>query len=80
MTPDHQRAIHLECGHEANAVAHCSQCGERLTRRNVSIEPAVDVMSALSRQHRVLIHRQGSIRAEVWVAVGGHATRPVSGR
>lgn len=46
--PDHQRAIHVDCGHEARAVAHCSQCGERLTRRNVRIEPpsAVAVANA----------------------------------
>lgn len=37
--PDHQRAVHIDCGHEANAVAHCSHCGERLTRRNVRIVP-----------------------------------------
>lgn len=37
--PDHQRAIHLDCGEEADAVAHCGSCGERLTRRNVRIVP-----------------------------------------
>jgi DNA-binding HxlR family transcriptional regulator len=37
--PDHQRVFHLDCGHEAIAVAHCSHCGERLTRRNVRIGP-----------------------------------------
>jgi DNA-binding HxlR family transcriptional regulator len=46
--PDHQRAIHLECGHEANAVAHCSHCGERLTRRNVRIEPPSQVVMEMS--------------------------------
>lgn len=46
--PDHQRAIHLDCGHEANAVAHCSHCGERLTRRNVRIEPPSEVVTSLS--------------------------------
>ncbi|MGH8944758.1 MAG: winged helix-turn-helix transcriptional regulator [Acidimicrobiia bacterium] len=46
--PDHQRAIHLDCGHEANAVAHCGHCGERLTRRNVRIEPPSDVVAAMS--------------------------------
>ena len=44
--PDHQRAIHLDCGHEASAVAHCSHCGERLTRRNVRIEPPSSVVGA----------------------------------
>lgn len=34
-----QRAIHVDCGHEADAVAHCGHCGERLTRRNIRIEP-----------------------------------------
>lgn len=42
--PDRQRAIHIDCGHEANAVAHCSHCGERLTRRNVRIEPTLAVL------------------------------------
>lgn len=37
--PDRQRAIHVDCGQEAVAVAHCSQCGERITRHNVRIEP-----------------------------------------
>jgi DNA-binding HxlR family transcriptional regulator len=42
--PDHLRVYHLDCGHEAIAVAHCSHCGERLSRRNVRIqspEPAL---------------------------------------
>lgn len=37
--PDHQRAIHLDCGEEAAAVAHCGHCGGRLTRKNVRIVP-----------------------------------------
>lgn len=37
--PDHQRVVHLDCGHEAIAVSHCSHCGGRLERSNVSIEP-----------------------------------------
>jgi predicted NBD/HSP70 family sugar kinase len=37
--PDHQRVIHIDCGHEAIAVAHCSHCGEQITRHNVRIEP-----------------------------------------
>lgn len=41
--PDHQRVIHVDCGNEADAIAHCGHCGERLTRRNVSIEPPSDV-------------------------------------
>lgn len=44
--PDHQRAIHIDCGQEANAVAHCGHCGERLTRRNVRIEPPLPVVVA----------------------------------
>ena len=43
--PEHQRAIHTDCGHEAMAVAHCSHCGERLTRRNVRIEPGLAVVA-----------------------------------
>jgi DNA-binding HxlR family transcriptional regulator len=42
--PDHRRVYHLDCGHEAIAVAHCGHCGERLSRRNVRIqspEPAL---------------------------------------
>lgn len=46
IDPDHQRAIHLDCGHEANAVAHCGHCGERLTRRNVRILPESPVVAA----------------------------------
>jgi DNA-binding HxlR family transcriptional regulator len=37
--PDHQRAIHVDCGHEAIAVAHCSHCGERITRHDIRMEP-----------------------------------------
>jgi DNA-binding HxlR family transcriptional regulator len=44
--PDHQRAIHLDCGHEAEAVAHCGHCGERLTRRNVRVMPPLPVVAA----------------------------------
>jgi DNA-binding HxlR family transcriptional regulator len=44
--PDHQRAIHLDCGHEAEAVAHCGHCGERLTRRNVRVMPPLAVVTA----------------------------------
>lgn len=35
--PEHQRVVHVDCGNEADAVAHCGHCGERLTRRNVRI-------------------------------------------
>jgi DNA-binding HxlR family transcriptional regulator len=44
--PGRQRPIHLDCGHEADAVAHCGHCGERLTRRNVRIEPTSPVVAA----------------------------------
>jgi len=37
--PDRQRAIHIDCGEEANAVAHCGNCGDRITRHNIRIEP-----------------------------------------
>lgn len=43
--PDRQRAIHTDCGHEANAVAHCGHCGGRITRRNIRIEPPNEVVS-----------------------------------
>lgn len=46
--PDRQRAMHLDCGHEAEAVAHCGHCGERLTRRNVRIEPTLPLVAARS--------------------------------
>jgi DNA-binding HxlR family transcriptional regulator len=42
--PHHQKVIHVPCGHEAQAVAHCGNCGERLTRRDVRIEPALPVV------------------------------------
>lgn len=51
--PNRQRAIHVDCGQEANAVAHCGSCGERITRRNIRIEPpsevAVKMATATSR-------------------------------
>lgn len=43
--PDHQRAIHVDCGHEAAAAAHCGHCGERLTTRNLRIEPPLEVLT-----------------------------------
>ncbi len=46
--PDHQRAIHLDCGQEANAVAHCGHCGGRLSRRNIRILPPSPVVAARS--------------------------------
>lgn len=50
--PRRQRAIHIDCGHEAVAVAHCSHCGDRITRHNIRIEPpnqlAVDQPAAAS--------------------------------
>lgn len=42
--PARQKVIHLTCGHEARAVAHCGNCGERLTRRDVRIEPPLPVV------------------------------------
>jgi DNA-binding HxlR family transcriptional regulator len=54
--PDHQRAIHVDCGHEANAVAHCSHCGERLTRHNVRIEPPSPLMVAARRAAEATHH------------------------
>lgn len=44
--PDHQRAIHLDCGNEANAVAHCSECGGRLTRQNIRIESVSQMLTS----------------------------------
>lgn len=45
-SPDRQRAIHVDCGHQADAVAHCGHCGERLTRRTVRLEPGLAVVAA----------------------------------
>lgn len=42
--PDRQKVIHVSCGQEAHAVAHCGNCGERLTRRDVRIEPVLPVV------------------------------------
>lgn len=42
-SPERQRAIHVDCGHEADAVAHCGHCGERITRKTVRIEPPNEV-------------------------------------
>jgi DNA-binding HxlR family transcriptional regulator len=44
--PERQRAIHVGCGQEADAVTHCGHCGERLTRRNVQIVPGLQVVAA----------------------------------
>jgi DNA-binding HxlR family transcriptional regulator len=42
---DHrQKVIHVKCGQEAQAVAHCANCGERLTRRDVRILPTLPVV------------------------------------
>jgi DNA-binding HxlR family transcriptional regulator len=46
--PDHRRVMHLDCGHEAIAVAHCSHCGVRLSRRNVRIVPPSEVLASES--------------------------------
>jgi DNA-binding HxlR family transcriptional regulator len=43
--PDRQKVIHVTCGHEARAEAHCGHCGERLNRRDVRIEPPLGVVS-----------------------------------
>jgi len=43
-SPGRQRAIHLDCGHDADAVAHCGSCGERITRHNIRIEPPNEVL------------------------------------
>lgn len=47
--PAHQRVFHSTCGNEAMAVAHCAHCGERLTRRAVSIEPGLEVVAHRTR-------------------------------
>lgn len=44
-SPDRQRAIHIDCGHEADTVAHCGHCGGRVTRRNIRIEPPNEVIA-----------------------------------
>lgn len=42
---DRQRAIHIDCGHEADAVVHCGHCGERITRHNIRIEPPNKILA-----------------------------------
>lgn len=39
-----QKVIHSTCGEEARAVAHCGNCGVRLSRRDVVIEPPLEVV------------------------------------
>lgn len=51
--PKRQRPVHTDCGHEADAVAHCGHCGERLTRRNVRIEPPNEVVSKVRQEQPV---------------------------
>lgn len=41
---ERQKVIHVSCGNEAQAVTHCAHCGERLTRRDVRIEPPLPVV------------------------------------
>jgi DNA-binding HxlR family transcriptional regulator len=41
---ERQRVVHVSCGNEAQAVTHCAHCGERLTRRDVRIEPPLPVV------------------------------------
>ena len=48
--PRRQTVIHVGCGHEAEAVAHCGNCGERLSRREVRIEPALPVVQSRLEQ------------------------------
>jgi len=43
--PEHHRVFHIDCGHEAIAVAHCSHCGERLSRRNVRIQSPMPTLT-----------------------------------
>lgn len=43
--PERQRAIHIDCGNEADAVTHCGHCGERITRHNIRIQPPNDVLA-----------------------------------
>jgi DNA-binding HxlR family transcriptional regulator len=47
-SPQHQRVIHTDCGQQADAVTHCGNCGERLTRRNVRVEPTHPAVVARS--------------------------------
>jgi DNA-binding HxlR family transcriptional regulator len=53
-SPGRQRAIHLDCGDDADAVAHCGSCGERITRRNVRVEPPNHVLMATSKTDEVV--------------------------
>lgn len=46
---DRFRALHVDCGHEGEAVVHCSHCGERLSRRNVRLVPKVPEAEASSQ-------------------------------
>jgi DNA-binding HxlR family transcriptional regulator len=45
--PSAQRvAVHEDCGHETHIVAACAHCGGELTRRNITVHPALDVVLA----------------------------------
>jgi len=46
--PEHQRVYHVDCGHEAVAVTHCGNCGERLNRRNVIIASPSEALAIAS--------------------------------
>jgi len=53
---DHrQKVIHVKCGKEAQAVAHCANCGERLNRRDVRILPTLRVVR--DRRHEPVAAR-----------------------
>ncbi len=43
--PRRQRVVHIDCGHDADAVAHCGNCGGRITRHSVRIEPPNPVLA-----------------------------------
>lgn len=44
-SPDRQVPIHVLCGEKVESVAHCAHCGERLSLREVRIEPPNRVLT-----------------------------------
>lgn len=40
-----RRIIHNDCEHQTHIVASCSHCGGELTRRNVRVEPTLDIIA-----------------------------------
>ncbi|HSK91043.1 MAG TPA: helix-turn-helix domain-containing protein [Euzebyales bacterium] len=46
-----RRLVHRTCGEETYAITTCAHCGERLTRRNLDVEPLPPVVTERRATH-----------------------------